>query len=170
MRANVCNIALLLALSFLILTDQVSKYLIRAKGGFYICNANLAFGLKLIPFLILVLILVSIFFLTTAVNPKYKSLSSKQTKNSSFQNSKRPFIIFDLKNFNLFRISDFGFSALAFVLILSGALSNIMDRLSFGCVIDFIDLKFWPVFNLADVFITIGAIIILVKSRKVKSL
>ncbi|MEK7598152.1 MAG: signal peptidase II, partial [Patescibacteria group bacterium] len=54
---------------------------------------------------------------------------------------------------------NFQFFGLTF--ILSGALSNVIDRLYFGCVIDFIDLKFWPVFNLADVFITTGVILIL---------
>lgn len=42
------------------------------------------------------------------------------------------------------------------VLILSGGISNLIDRLRFGYVVDFIDIKFWPVFNLADLFITIG--------------
>jgi signal peptidase II len=45
------------------------------------------------------------------------------------------------------------------LLILSGAVSNIIDRFYFGCVIDFIDLHFWPIFNLADVYITIGVIL-----------
>lgn len=46
-------------------------------------------------------------------------------------------------------------------LILAGAFSNLIDRLYFACVIDFIDLRFWPVFNLADVYITVGVIILL---------
>jgi len=49
------------------------------------------------------------------------------------------------------------------ILILSGGISNLFDRLYFGCVIDFINLKFWPVFNLADIYITIGSIIIMLK-------
>ena len=49
----------------------------------------------------------------------------------------------------------------ALVFILSGAISNMIDRVSRGCVIDFIDLKIWPVFNLADIYITIGVIILL---------
>lgn len=53
-------------------------------------------------------------------------------------------------------------------LILAGALSNIFDRLHFGCVIDFIKLPFWPVFNLADTFITLGVIILLIKNLKFK--
>ena len=55
------------------------------------------------------------------------------------------------------------------ILILSGAISNIIDRLRLGCVVDFIDLKIWPVFNLADVYIAIGVILFLfsiLKSRQ----
>lgn len=52
------------------------------------------------------------------------------------------------------------------ILILSGAFSNIIDRLTFGCVTDFIDLKFWPVFNLADIFIVLGAVFLLVRWKK----
>lgn len=47
------------------------------------------------------------------------------------------------------------------LLIFSGAVSNMIDRIRLGCVVDYIDLKFWPVFNLADVYITVGVILIL---------
>ena len=43
-------------------------------------------------------------------------------------------------------------------LILGGAVGNLIDRLRFGHVIDFIDLHWWPVFNLADSSITIGSL------------
>ena len=46
----------------------------------------------------------------------------------------------------------------ALALILGGAAGNLIDRLRFGYVVDFIDLHFWPVFNIADSCITIGAI------------
>ncbi|HET7088313.1 MAG TPA: signal peptidase II [Anaerolineae bacterium] len=39
---------------------------------------------------------------------------------------------------------------------LGGALGNLIDRLRLGHVVDFIDLKFWPVFNVADSAIVIG--------------
>jgi len=54
------------------------------------------------------------------------------------------------------------FYIFAFSLIIGGALGNLIDRLYFGYVIDFIDFRVWPVFNLADSAITIGTIIILV--------
>ncbi len=45
-------------------------------------------------------------------------------------------------------------------MILAGALGNLVDRLRLGAVIDFIDFKVWPVFNIADSSITIGVIIL----------
>ncbi len=45
-------------------------------------------------------------------------------------------------------------------LILAGTVGNLIDRLRFGFVIDFIDLRFWPVFNLADSALTIGALLL----------
>lgn len=47
-----------------------------------------------------------------------------------------------------------------FVLVFSGALGNLYDRLVYGHVVDFVDLRVWPVFNLADSCITIGAILL----------
>jgi signal peptidase II len=44
--------------------------------------------------------------------------------------------------------------------ILGGAMGNMIDRIRFGYVIDFIDFRIWPVFNLADSFITIGAVVL----------
>lgn len=55
----------------------------------------------------------------------------------------------------------------ALALILGGGLSNLLDRIFRGCVLDFIDLKFWPSFNLADAAITIGALLILLKMIRV---
>jgi len=62
---------------------------------------------------------------------------------------------------------------LALSLIMLGALSNLVDRLLFGYVIDYINLFIWPVFNLADVMIVAGVIIYILsefKKPKVKTL
>ncbi|MFH1511492.1 MAG: signal peptidase II [Candidatus Woesearchaeota archaeon] len=55
-------------------------------------------------------------------------------------------------------------SWLAWSLIMAGAIGNLIDRLFLGYVIDFIDLSFWPSFNIADSAITIGALLILANS------
>ena len=51
--------------------------------------------------------------------------------------------------------------------ILGGALGNIYDRLVYGYVVDFIDIyankNHWPVFNLADMAISLGVILLLYK-------
>jgi signal peptidase II len=52
---------------------------------------------------------------------------------------------------------------IAFALIFGGAVGNIIDRLRFGYVHDFIDFRFWPVFNVADSAITIGVGLLLLQ-------
>lgn len=44
---------------------------------------------------------------------------------------------------------------------LGGAFGNLMDRIRFGFVTDFLDFKFWPVFNLADSAIVVGMLLLL---------
>jgi signal peptidase II len=41
-------------------------------------------------------------------------------------------------------------------LVLGGSVSNLVDRLRLGYVTDFLDLDYWPAFNLADSFIVVG--------------
>jgi signal peptidase II len=49
---------------------------------------------------------------------------------------------------------------LSLALILAGALGNLIDRLFLGYVIDFLDFRIWPVFNIADSAITAGAFLL----------
>jgi len=57
--------------------------------------------------------------------------------------------------------------SLAISLILGGALGNLYDRARYGFVVDFIDVYYknhhWPVFNLADSAICIGAVLLLIE-------
>ncbi len=48
--------------------------------------------------------------------------------------------------------------SLPYALIMGGIIGNLIDRLYLGYVVDFIDLHFWPVFNIADSAITIGVL------------
>ena len=59
------------------------------------------------------------------------------------------------------RLTGFGLA-----LILGGAIGNLIDRLAYGHVIDFIQLYYdrwyWPAFNLADSAITVGVVLLLI--------
>ena len=46
--------------------------------------------------------------------------------------------------------------------LLGGTIGNLIDRLYYGYVVDFIDLKIWPDFNLADTSITIGIFLLII--------
>lgn len=54
--------------------------------------------------------------------------------------------------------------SLSLSFILGGAIGNLIDRIAVGAVVDFLQFYFWsymfPVFNVADIFITVGTIIL----------
>ncbi len=58
--------------------------------------------------------------------------------------------------------------ALALSLVLGGAVGNLIDRLAYGYVIDFLDVYYenwhWPAFNIADSAITLGVALMLMES------
>ena len=58
----------------------------------------------------------------------------------------------------------------ALALVIGGAAGNLVDRIRWGSVIDFIDIGVsslrWPVFNLADAWVTIGIILIFYTTLK----
>ena len=47
-------------------------------------------------------------------------------------------------------------------LLLGGTLGNLIDRILHGAVIDFIDFRIWPVFNVADSAVTISIILLVI--------
>ena len=61
---------------------------------------------------------------------------------------------------------------IAYGLIIGGALGNLIDRIIYGSVIDFIDFRIfnynYPIFNIADSAIVIGVIILIITSIKRK--
>ena len=65
-----------------------------------------------------------------------------------------------------FAIKSKGIERISFSMILGGSLGNLFDRFYYSAVIDFIDINFnnihWFIFNIADIFISIGVIILIV--------
>lgn len=51
---------------------------------------------------------------------------------------------------------------IAVTLLVSGAVGNLIDRIYYGFIIDYIDFTFWPAFNIADSLIVIGSILLAV--------
>lgn len=49
---------------------------------------------------------------------------------------------------------------ISLALILGGAIGNLIDRLWLGYVVDFLDFRVWPVFNVADSCVVVGAVLL----------
>lgn len=58
----------------------------------------------------------------------------------------------------------------ALSLIIGGALGNLADRLLYGYVVDFLDFRVWPVFNVADASISLGVGLALLQILRKRSL
>jgi signal peptidase II len=130
--------------------DQISKYLVTAQ-------LNLAESLEILPFLNFTLILNTgiafSMFDDGGISGRWILVSL-----TSIAVSYVTYILIKEKNLHTLEI-------LPLVLILSGGLGNLIDRVLFGYVIDFIHVFYgiysFYVFNLADSFITIGVVIYL---------
>jgi signal peptidase II len=65
------------------------------------------------------------------------------------------------------------FEAFAWAMVLGGALGNLIDRIIYGYVIDFLDVYYgdwhWPAFNVADSAITLGVTMLLIDSFRSKA-
>lgn len=59
-----------------------------------------------------------------------------------------------------------GWRRAGLLLVLAGALGNYIDRLVRGYVVDFIHVSYWPVFNVADVLITVGFGLMLLQATR----
>ena len=125
-----------------IILDQVLKYKIRLSGGFYVCNSDISFNLH-VSFLFIWLVFTFLALFSLLIYLLFK------------------------KNSKIGRVAAIGLS-----LILAGASSNILDRIFFGCVFDYINLfkSFFPIFNLADLAIFMGSFLIIVHLFKPRDL
>ena len=68
----------------------------------------------------------------------------------------------------LLRLKESHLTNFSYILLISGILGNFIDRLLYGSVIDWINIHFWPIFNLADLFLFIGiflSILFLIKNN-----
>ncbi|GLR14271.1 lipoprotein signal peptidase [Chitinimonas prasina] len=59
---------------------------------------------------------------------------------------------------------------LAYIGLIGGAMGNVLDRIRIGAVVDYLDLHWqgwhWPAFNLADVFVIGGAVLLVLASAR----
>ncbi|PAB58856.1 signal peptidase II [Anaeromicrobium sediminis] len=63
--------------------------------------------------------------------------------------------IYSIKNKNMHKLMSVSLS-----LIVAGAIGNFIDRVRLDYVIDYFDFRIWPVFNIADISIVVGAILL----------
>ena len=126
----------------------------------------------LIVFLFLLDILTKIFFKGKNIEIfKYFSFNYVENTGITFGLLKNNNLIFILITFVIVYLIIYYYKKekklqYGFDFVLAGAFGNLINRIFYGYVIDFIDFKIWPVFNLADMFVIIGALIILYKSWK----
>jgi len=114
--------------------------------------------------------IIKLFFQLFKINFDSQILSFHLVKNSGAafsllhnQNTLLAFIGIFVLGFIFFKI-DYVLiqkSGLAFAVITGGIIGNLLDRIFFGFVLDFIDFHFWPVFNIADSAISIGIILMI---------
>lgn len=129
----------ILIVLLVIFLDQLSKFLVLRFDFPHTTNQGIAFGL--FPFQTLILTL------TSLVVPLFFLSRIKK-------------IIRNYQNF---------ISYISIMLIIGGGFSNLFDRVRLGYVVDFIDLKIWPAFNLADAAIVIGALILAWQVIRIKN-
>lgn len=134
---------ILILIGLLIGLDQFSKYFVLTYRIFPVYfNENVAFSLPVPWYLpwVMVLLIGIFVLLFSPQSAKYVA----QIKTSLSENR---------------------LNSNAIVFMIAGGVSNLIDRMVYeGRVVDFIDLKWWPVFNFADSFIVCGLLLFLFSS------
>lgn len=64
------------------------------------------------------------------------------------------------------RRGTFNVETAALLFVAGGALGNLIDRVARGYVVDFVHVEHWPVFNMADVFLVVGAALLLIAAYR----
>ena len=59
--------------------------------------------------------------------------------------------------------------AMCLTFVIFGAISNVIDRIKYGFVIDYLDLKYFTVFNIADSMIVFGTVLLIIVNLKNKN-
>ena len=145
---NKSNIGLIYLFNFLVILDQLTKYLV-------IQNFDLYESVKLLP----------VFNLTFIVNYGFAFGFLNNPSINQILVSIVILLIIIYFLYLLLKTQDKIFR-LSLVFILSGAIGNFIDRIIRGFVIDFIDIYIgvlhWPAFNIADSCISIGFVILMI--------
>lgn len=131
----------------------------------------------------LIKIIISVYLTSITVIPNFLSLTYAENNGVAFSmlSGNRIFIILItiillgvliqvLKKENIKSNRSFKLIILSYGLLFGGILGNLIDRIVRGVVIDYISLNIFgyhfPIFNLADLFITFGVILIIIKALK----
>jgi len=89
-----------------------------------------------------------------------------QLQEDNFYNILTTIIIFIILIILFMILRNRGFRKFSLILIFSGALGNVYDRIFFKAVPDFIDFHIgefhWFIFNVADIFITLGVVFMII--------
>ena len=130
------------------------------------------FFIALISIIVLLADQLTKFFVRTSFElGETKSLFSYvQNKGSLFgamQGSVIPLIIISIVALAILiyyynKLKESTFLYTMYALLIAGILGNLIDRIFLGYVVDFIDFRFWPVFNIADICITVSIIGLLI--------
>jgi len=113
--------------------------------------------------------ILSFFNLSTAWN-KGVSWSLLSFTSSTATNMLTAFILCVIVSFGVYTFLRYknNYNIIFELMVLAGALSNVVDRFLYGAVLDFLEFHlgtwYWPTFNIADVFIVIGVFGIVLKN------
>ncbi len=168
----------------LIITDQLAKFIVLKnlqpgeslpviKNFFHIsvvCNKGLAFGLfsQIDSSIFLCISFVAIILLFLLLSRKVCPPLDFPAKGREIKTGVSPCFVFEEnKGEGAAKIvKSLPPKAIFLSLILGGAIGNLVDRIRLGFVIDFLDFRIWPVFNIADSAITIGTVLLVLQILK----